>query len=122
MSLRGSVRSERIAPPDPPDEARLEQLRANFRALPQISEAWVTGTRMTIDDGPPRESTVIALVLDPLHIGKDQPLEKVMQPFVDACGGVSADHTVGFHDKKSATRRELGEAAELIYTRAPESA
>jgi hypothetical protein len=54
-----------INAPEIPDEATLEELRARFRAVPRIVEAWLTGSRMTTSEGASRESTDIALVLDP---------------------------------------------------------
>jgi hypothetical protein len=61
-----SARREWIPAPDPPDESTIALLCDRFRSVPGISEAWVVGSRITPDDGsPPRESTDIALVLDP---------------------------------------------------------
>jgi hypothetical protein len=57
--------NEWIDPPDPPDEATLERLRAACREEPWIVEAWVVGSRMTRADGHSDESTGIALILDP---------------------------------------------------------
>ena len=55
-----------IAAPDPPDAAATADLCQQLRALPRISEAWLVGSRVSVNDGsPPRESTDIALVLDP---------------------------------------------------------
>jgi hypothetical protein len=54
-----------IDPPQPPDEAALERLRATCREESWIVEAWVTGQRITGMDGSVEESTGIALVLEP---------------------------------------------------------
>lgn len=64
---QGKSWREWILAPDPPDEATVEKLCEGFRAIPRIAEAWVVGSRTEPQDGsaPPRESTTIALVLDP---------------------------------------------------------
>ncbi len=60
------IRRESIPPPEEPDETMLAQLRAQFDTLPRITEAWLTGSRLTPEDGSPSyETTDILLVLDP---------------------------------------------------------
>jgi hypothetical protein len=54
-----------IDPPERPDERAIEALRAVCRDEPRIAELWITGSHFTRDDGHSRESTAIALVLDP---------------------------------------------------------
>jgi hypothetical protein len=61
-----AIRSEPIAPPDPPDEAMLEALRTTFRAMPRIVEAWLAGEHLTPEDGSLSwDTTDIILLLDP---------------------------------------------------------
>jgi hypothetical protein len=57
--------NEWIAPPDVPDAATLDRLRAMCRAEPRLSGAWLTGSRFTLPDGSTRNSTAIAFVFDP---------------------------------------------------------
>lgn len=65
-SIPRRIRRESIAPPEEPDEVTLARLRDQFELLPRIAEAWLTGSRLTPDNGsPPYETTDILLVLDP---------------------------------------------------------
>jgi hypothetical protein len=80
------IRREQIAPPEEPDESTLNRLQAQFATLPRINEAWLTGSRLTPQDGsPPYETTDIHLVLDP-PIGHDnlvsqiEELEQALEP------------------------------------------
>jgi hypothetical protein len=57
--------NEWIEPPDVPDAATLERLRATCRDEPRLSSAWLTGSRFTRPDGSTRDSTAIAFVFDP---------------------------------------------------------
>jgi hypothetical protein len=67
-----------IAAPDPPDAGAVAELCEQLRQVARISEAWVVGSRMTPDDGAPsRETTDLALVLDPPL--SDQPDETRME-------------------------------------------
>jgi hypothetical protein len=60
------INRQSIAPPEEPDEVTLARLRDQFEMLPRITEAWLTGSRLTPEDGsPPYETTDILLVLDP---------------------------------------------------------
>jgi hypothetical protein len=60
------IRRESIAPPEEPDEVTVARLRERFETLPRIIEAWLTGSRLTPEDGSPSyETTDILLVLDP---------------------------------------------------------
>ena len=60
------IRRESIAPPEEPEEGTAALLFEQFEMLPRITEAWLTGSRMTPEDGsPPYETTDILLVLDP---------------------------------------------------------
>jgi hypothetical protein len=57
---------ETIAPPEEPDETALDHLRRQFAALPRVTEAWLTGSRLSPEDGsPPYETTDIHLVVEP---------------------------------------------------------
>jgi len=59
-----------IDPPQRPDDHAIERLRAACRDIPRISELWITGSRFTRDDGTSKDSTGIALVLDPPERGE----------------------------------------------------
>ena len=126
MSLRLGGHSEFIDPPEPPDSAMLERLRANFRAIPRISEVWVVGQRRTYAGLPPSDVTVIVLVLDPALSGKGER-DGVLQ---ELCAATEFDPElrpglgVGFYRKRDVVnektrRRALGPAAERIYQREP---
>jgi hypothetical protein len=63
---RKRIRRESITPVEEPDEAMLARLSAQFDTLPRITEAWLTASRLTPEDGsPPYETTDILVVLDP---------------------------------------------------------
>ena len=57
--------NEWIEPPDVPNTATLDRLRATCRHEPRLSSAWLTGSRFTRPDGSTRDSTAIAFVFDP---------------------------------------------------------
>jgi hypothetical protein len=72
IDQRDKVTSQQwISPPDPPDAETIERLRIACGDEPRIVEAWVCGLRVTPRDGPPRENTAIALVLDPALDARD---------------------------------------------------
>jgi hypothetical protein len=87
------IHSEAIPPPEPPDGATLAALVDAFDRNPRIKEAWLTGERLTPEDGSPAwDATNIVLVLDP-------PVPR--EPFDKLRGEVAALERelepVGFH-------------------------
>jgi hypothetical protein len=85
------LRREWIAPPNPRDENTIDGLRKILRAEPRIVEAWVVGSRLwPVDGSPPRESSDIALVLDPLldPLGDEEQIDvfAALMETVDAAG------------------------------------
>jgi hypothetical protein len=117
-----TLRREWIAPPNPPDENTIEGLREILRAEPRVVEAWVVGSRRCPVEGssPPRESSDIALVLDPLldPLGNEQQIDMFMALMekLDA-GGQGRGTGRGFlivSRKVIASHREL---ATRIYSR-----
>jgi hypothetical protein len=69
-----TYRREWIVPPSDLDEEVLKSLRQTLRSEPRILEAWLVGSRLwPVDGSPPRESSDIALVLDPRD--REDPIE-----------------------------------------------
>jgi len=61
-----TYRREWIVPPSDLGEDALESVRETLRSEPRILEAWLVGCRLwPVDGSPPRESSDIAVVLDP---------------------------------------------------------
>jgi hypothetical protein len=110
-----------IDPPDLPDAATLERVRAICRDEPRISGAWLTGSRFTGPDGPPRDSTAIAFVFDPpLGEGETTPeapwdiLSEVRAALPDPCRAPTSLLYVS--DEIIAAKAEY---CRLIYSRGP---
>jgi hypothetical protein len=62
-----TFRREWIAAPDPSDERTIQNLCETLRTEPRIISAWIVGSRLwPVDGSPARESSDIALVLEPL--------------------------------------------------------
>jgi hypothetical protein len=108
-----------IDAPEIPEEATLEELRARFRTMPRIVEAWLTGSRMTPTKGASRESTDIALVLDPPLDPKTEEMPAVLgslpewsRPASSAGGGR------GWIFVSNTVIREEAEHCSRIYVRA----
>jgi hypothetical protein len=108
-----------IDPPEPPGEEALERLRSVCREHPRIVEAWVTGSRLADDGGPARDSTGIALVLDPPLEEEETRTADALVARLDAAAPTPGRRSWSFVSHE--LLESLGARAFRFYARTPAS-